>query len=69
MVDCFIVCYGETLSAKWEEVSDDWTMFSMPLSLGNTAFCGDDFEELAPEGKARNGWDVAKLRNVEWVNV
>ena len=68
-MDGFVVCDGKALSTEWKEVSDDGAVFLVPLSLRDTTFCGNDFRELAPEREPRDGRDMSKFGDVEWIDV
>lgn len=69
LLDRIIICNRKALGTKWEEVSDDWTMYLMPISLWDATLIGDNLEELTPERKAWDCRHMSKFGNVEWKNV
>ena len=68
-MNCFVVCDRKALSAKWEEISDDGAVILMPFPLRDAAFCGDDFDELTPQRKTRDGRNMSEFRNVEGIDI
>jgi len=41
----------------------------VPFAIWGSYFFGDDGEELSPEWESWDCWDLAKGRNVEWIDI
>ncbi len=69
MVESIVVGDGEPLCTEGEEIANDWAILQMPFSVWHADFMFDDGEELAPERKSGNSWNLAKRGDVERVDV
>lgn len=68
LFDGIVLCDREPLAAKWEKVSDNWSIRLVPFARWYAAFLGDDSKELTPERKSRNRGNMPQWRNVEGIN-
>ena len=69
VVESIVVGDGEPLCTERKEIANNWAVLQMPFSIRHADFIFDDSEELAPERKSGNSWNLAKWRDVERVNI
>lgn len=68
MLQGIVVGDRQPLCAEGKEVSDDGTIFVVPVSLWYTHLLGDDLPELSPKREPGHSRDETQRREVERVD-